>query len=79
MALLLTVLTRSITNVKSLATVSFAAILVTAGLADALRDSRCWRDVRAAGADSRLRREREMEMERGGRDGLEVRGPFCYF
>jgi Kef-type K+ transport system membrane component KefB/mannitol/fructose-specific phosphotransferase system IIA component len=35
-ALLLTVLTRSITNVKSLATVSFAAILVTAGLADAL-------------------------------------------
>ena len=35
-ALLLTYLTRSITNVKSLATVSFAAILLTAGVADAL-------------------------------------------
>lgn len=34
-AVLLTYLTRSITNVKSLATVSFAAILLTAGLADA--------------------------------------------
>jgi mannitol/fructose-specific phosphotransferase system IIA component (Ntr-type) len=33
--LLLTVLSRNISNVKSLATVSFAAILMTAGLADA--------------------------------------------
>lgn len=34
-ALLLTILSRNISNVKSLATVSFAAILMTAGLADA--------------------------------------------
>ena len=34
-ALLLTMLSRNISNVKSLATVSFAAILLTAGLADA--------------------------------------------
>lgn len=34
-ALLLTWMTRRVTNVKSLATVSFAAILMTAGLADA--------------------------------------------
>lgn len=38
-ALMLTWMTRRVTNVKSLATVSFAAILLTAGLADALEIS----------------------------------------